>query len=222
MLAVSLGVAGCQALTGLDDLETGPSAGTGGGGTTTGATTATTGGGSSSTSSASTAGGGGAATSSSSSGGGGNDCPAPIAPTACSTGPMLCPGICVAPDTCAVACGQSPGCNLPPPNGNTVACGPPTSGYACEITCLGACAGKTIECPASAPCEVMCNAPGSCFGATITCHDGPCHVTCNAGACDGSTQLNCGTQECVATCAGASSLSVPPSGACYVDVASCQ
>ena len=217
-------VGGCQAISGLSDLQVQDTTSTSGGGGGAGGAPATSTTSTSTTSSSTTSTGGSASTSSSSAGTGGEG------GAACTVGSAdACvedngmngqcpPGHCSA-NTCQLACddggnemycggGMGPGATtstgagMPP-----VTCGQPQAvRYACTFTCTATdangCSGKTISCPNPIPadgafptCDVTCDGSGACEGTTISCGNGPCILHCKNMGCM-NVQMDCGSGVC--------------------------
>ncbi|NUP13247.1 MAG: hypothetical protein HOW73_44980 [Polyangiaceae bacterium] len=207
-LLFSLSFAGCQLLSGLDDLHADgapTSSSTGGGGGTAGGPSN---------------GGGGAGQ-----GGGSPECPIPQEAECMPEAQDGCAGECTNGSTCLIECpGDSMFCETAPVD-DLLPCYnyqmSPTQ-MNCEFDCganegtggvggagtpppPGACADRTIECPKGPnQCKVDCH-DGGCVDATIQCGDGPCIVNCTMGGC-GNTTVNCGKNACIVNC----SMSMPP------------
>lgn len=213
-------LAGCQVLSGLDDLKSGETA-------------------SSSVSSSATSGGsggeGGEGEGGEGEGGEEEECmPAPV-PQPCMMGPPQgCTGNCV-DSACFLDCGEttpSPGCDVcstpMQPQGcqnvdnGITQCGP--SGYdsACFVTCNGSCSGE-IRCPigAGVACNIDCVEPNSCANTIIKCGDGPCTVVCQQDACDSTTEVVCGGDHCDVNCGGAA-IQINNQVACELTETNCQ
>ncbi len=167
-------VAGCQFVSGLDDLEVGEGGAssqttTTSTGTSTGMATGTTG---------TTMG----------------LCPQPKG------GPCLdvpCKGAC-AGDLCQVCGDGDASCAVD--LGKLRCAFNNIENFDCEFLCgQGRCQDKTIHCPADADCIVRCALPGACAGTTIECGTGLCQVHCAMGGCAGS-QLLCGAGKCEVIC----------------------
>lgn len=228
-------VAGCQAISGLSDLEvqdasstSGAGGGGGGGGgaptTSTPASSATS---SATTSSTSSTGGSASTSSSSASTGAGGEGGA-----ACTIGSAdacqedngsngQCPPGHCSDDTCTLACddgvnemycgaGMGPGATTSTGSGMPVTCGQPMNvRYACSFSCTASdssgCSMKMVSCPNPTP------ANGFFPTCDVTC-DGP-------GACVGTTVV-CGNGPCVLHClhGGCSGTTIQcGAGVCNVD-----
>ncbi len=182
--------AGCQYVSGLDDLESGAGGATGG---TSGATTSVT--------AASTNSSGPSTGPTTTSTGMCNDVPGgPCLPG----NQMGCTGAadgCVGTE-CQVTCNgttDDPGCNI----GGGIGCGPPGSTYDCKILCTASgCGSKTIACNngMGATCTVRCEGAGACDGTTIQCGTDGCNLECVDGGCTPSTELLCGAGPCNVAC----------------------
>ena len=210
-------LAGCQILSGLDDLQSGETVS------------------SNASSSASSGGSGGEGEGGEGEGGEAEDCmPAPQ-PQPCMMGPPQgCTGLCVE-NACLLDCGggmPAPGCDLcttpNPPQGcqnvdnGITQCGPSEFASACLVTCSGDCSGE-IRCPIGegVACSIDCATPNSCANTVIKCGDGPCTVFCQQDACDSTTQVICGSDHCDVSCGGAA-IEINNQAACELSETNCQ
>jgi hypothetical protein len=78
----------------------------------------------------------------------------------------------------------------------------------------GTCVGRRILCPHHNHCDVRCDQfDGACFGATIICGEdgGDCTVHCENGGCDDATTIVCGPGPCNVTCTAGSNTKVQTS-----------
>jgi hypothetical protein len=194
----SLVLAGCQLVSGLDDLHVGTGgAGGAGGGSTTDTTSTTT-----ATTNTTT----------------GSSCGMPADTCAAAD----CAGNCES-NVCKVSCPDGANVCDNPPADDDLPCVFMGKDAACEFDCspptpttgagggvpFGSCAGRTIKCPPNHRCDVVCTGMGACVDMTVECPigDAPCTLTCSDAACsDATTKLVCGGGLCQADC----SMTQPP------------